>query len=84
MTMIKTRISVAPDGTFSGRGTGLPPGEHEAEIIVSDAAAPRAGLSADELLVRVRAIQAEISQLPVLDTRGADEILGYNERGHFD
>lgn len=29
-------------------------------------------------------IQAEVAALPVLDDRPADEILGYNEDGHFD
>jgi hypothetical protein len=38
----------------------------------------------DELLARVRAIQAAVAQLPVLDVRSPDEILGYNEHGHFD
>lgn len=28
--------------------------------------------------------QAAIAALPVLDDRPADEILGYNERGHWD
>lgn len=28
--------------------------------------------------------QAAIAALPVLDTRSADEIIGYNEHGHFD
>jgi hypothetical protein len=32
----------------------------------------------------VRAIQEEMAQLPVLDQRNPDEIIGYNQRGHFD
>ena len=28
--------------------------------------------------------QAAIRDLPLLDPRSADEILGYNEKGHFD
>jgi hypothetical protein len=36
------------------------------------------------LLARVHAIQQEIAQLRVLDKRSSDEIIGYNERGHFD
>lgn len=38
----------------------------------------------DTFLARVRAIQAETARLPVYDGRGPDEIIGYNERGHFD
>lgn len=41
-------------------------------------------IDANVLLARVRAIQAEVAQLPVLDTRSPEEIIGYNERGHFD
>ena len=29
-------------------------------------------------------LQHEIWSLPVLDQRSDDEILGYNDRGHFD
>jgi len=84
MTMVKTRIRVAPDGTLSGRAPGLPAGEHDAEIVLLDAARQDKRFDADELLARVRLIQAEVAQLPVFDTRIPDEILGYNERGHFD
>lgn len=83
MTTVKTRIRVAPDGTISGRASGLPPGEHEAEIALIDT---REGVrpDADTLLARVRAIQREMAQLPVLDGRSPDEIIGYSARGHFD
>ena len=84
MTMVKARIRVAPDGTLSGRAPGLPAGEHDAEIVRLDAARQDKRFDADELLARVRLIQAEVAQLPVFDTRIPDEILGYNERGHFD
>ena len=33
---------------------------------------------------RLRAIVEEFGSLPVLDDRSPDEILGYNEHGHFD
>ena len=33
------------------------------------------------LLGRVRAVQAEASRLPVLDSRPADQLLGYDEYG---
>lgn len=33
---------------------------------------------------RLLAIAAEMSTLPVLDSRTPDEILGYNDQGHFD
>jgi hypothetical protein len=36
MTTVKTRIRVAPDGTLTGRASGLPPGEHEDEIALVD------------------------------------------------
>jgi hypothetical protein len=84
MTMIKTRIRIAPDGTLSGRARGLPAGEHDAEITVLDAATSSSQPDVAQLLARVRAIQAEIAQLPVRDTRNPDEIIGYNGRGHFD
>ncbi|MGI8938102.1 MAG: type II toxin-antitoxin system VapB family antitoxin [Iamia sp.] len=37
-----------------------------------------------DLLELVAEIQAEVARLPVLDDRPADEILGYNEHGHWD
>ncbi|HWK97693.1 MAG TPA: type II toxin-antitoxin system VapB family antitoxin [Pseudolabrys sp.] len=33
---------------------------------------------------RIEAIVEQVKQLPVLDDRSPDEILGYNEHGHFD
>ena len=84
MTKIKTRIRVGSDGSLSGRAPGLPAGEHDAEIAVLDATSSPARLDADQLLGRIRAIQAEIAQLPVLDERSPDEIIAYNERGHLD
>jgi hypothetical protein len=84
MTMIKTRIRVAPDGTLSGRADGLPAGEHDAEITVLDAAGAGARLDVEGLLARIHAIQAEVARLPVLDNRTPEEIIGYNELGHFD
>ena len=32
----------------------------------------------------IKAIQDRVAALPILDTRSDDEILGYNEHGHFD
>ena len=32
----------------------------------------------------VRRIQEKVARSPILDPRSADEILGYNEFGHFD
>ena len=84
MTIVKTHIHVGPDDALNGRAYGLPAGEHEAEITLLDTAAPRVRPSAEELLVRVRAIRAEVVQLPLFDSRSPEEILGYNERGHFD
>jgi hypothetical protein len=84
MTTIKTRIRVGPGGTLSGRAMGLPLGEHDAEIVLLDVAAAQTEVGPEELLACVRAIQAEVATLPVLDTRSPDEIIGYNEHGHFD
>jgi len=84
MRTIKTRINVAPDGTLTGRASGLPPGEHEAEIALVGTSSGAARPDTETLLARVRAIQQEVAQLPVLDGRSTDEIIGYNERGHFD
>ncbi|HJU14898.1 MAG TPA: hypothetical protein VJ770_00380 [Stellaceae bacterium] len=85
MTKIKTRIHIASDGTLTGRAEGLPVGEHEAEIqLVESSMETPAARDADALLARVRAIQAEVARLPVYDSRSPDEIVGYNERGHFD
>ena len=33
---------------------------------------------------RIDAIVSHLNSLPVLDDRTPDEIIGYNERGHFD
>ena len=84
MTTVKTRIRVATDGTITGRASGLPPGEHEAEIALVDTGKSLDSLDVHTLLARVHAIQREIAQLAVLDRRSSDEIIGYNERGHFD
>lgn len=37
--------------------------------------------SAPRLRNQIRAIQARIARLPILDERSADEIIGYNEIG---
>jgi len=37
-----------------------------------------------ELLERLRPILDRVAAMPELDPRPADEILGYNEYGHFD
>jgi hypothetical protein len=82
MTRVKTRIRVRPDGTLTGHAAGLPAGEHEAEIaLLNDANPPPPPPDAKALLARVRAIQAEVARLPVLDRRSPEEIIGYNERG---
>jgi hypothetical protein len=84
VTIVKVRIHIGPDGTLSGQAPGLPAGEHEAEISLLPPNHPKARPSAEDLLARVRGIQAEVARLPILDDRSPDEILGYNERGHFD
>jgi antitoxin VapB len=40
--------------------------------------------SEEEFVRRIREISEEVAKLPVLDDRSDDEILGYNEQGHFD
>jgi hypothetical protein len=84
MTRVKTRIRVTPDGMFTGRAPGFPAGEHDAEITLLDDGESVATSPTETLLARVRAIQAEVARLPVLDARDPDEIIGYNDRGHFD
>jgi antitoxin VapB len=44
-------------------------------------------LSEDEIAARKRKLDAIIARarkLPIVDDRTADEIIGYNESGHFD
>jgi hypothetical protein len=84
MTTIKIRIHVEPDGTLSGKARGLPVGDHDAEVVVRESAQLAPSPNADTLFARVRAIQDEVARLPVLDRRSPEEIIGYNERGHFD
>jgi antitoxin VapB len=38
----------------------------------------------DEFHRRIQEIVDEVKQLPVLDDRSPDEIIGYNEQGHLD
>jgi hypothetical protein len=84
MIVVKTRINVAKDGRLSGSAASLPPGEHDAEIVLSTGGRSAVPCDRGDLLARVRAIQAELAALPVRDNRNPDEIIGYNERGHFD
>ncbi|HEX2152124.1 MAG TPA: hypothetical protein VHG31_09045 [Stellaceae bacterium] len=84
MIVIKTRINVAKDGMLSGSADGLPQGEHDAEIVLPGGRRTLSERDCWNLLARVRAIQAELAAIPVLDDRRPDEIIGYNERGHFD
>jgi hypothetical protein len=78
--MIRIRVRVALHARFSGRAVGIQAGKHDAEMAVD----PAAQFASDDLLARVRAIQAEVAQLRVFDSRSPDAIIGYNERGHFD
>jgi antitoxin VapB len=38
----------------------------------------------EEIFAKVKEIQKRVAALPVLDNRTDDEIMGYNEQGHFD
>jgi antitoxin VapB len=47
----------------------------------------RVPLTADEITARKRKLAkllAKFDAMPLVDTRTPDEIVGYNERGHFD
>ena len=85
MLTTKTCIRVAPDGTLKGHAPDLPPGEHQVEIALLEAATAPSGPAEIERLRRsVRAIQQEIASLPVRDHRSPEEIVGYDETGSFD
>lgn len=84
MTSIKTRVHITADGTLTGTVAGLPAGEHDAEIMLLENGVSPHALDAAVLLARVRALQAQIARLPVLDDRNPDEIIGYDEHGHLD
>ena len=84
MIVVRTRINVAKDGTLSGPANGLPPGEHDAEIVLTDGVHRPAPHTRRDFLARVHALQAQLAVLPVRDDRIPDEIIGYNKRGHFD
>jgi antitoxin VapB len=45
---------------------------------------PMAAAEVELMMEEIRKIQADVAKLPVLDDRTADEIIGYNEHGHFD
>lgn len=62
-------------------------GETENDAILKAVQQRLDALSSSETearLSRMRAISARIAAMPVLDDRSADEIMGYNEHGHFD
>jgi hypothetical protein len=40
--------------------------------------------SSEEFHRRIQAIVDDVKKLPVLDDRSPDQIIGYNEHGHFD
>ncbi len=83
MTTLKVRVHVSSDGTLTGQAIGLPAGEHLAELVLTETSRGPVALDPEAALARVRAIQHEVAQLPVLDGRSPDEIIGYNEHGHF-
>ena len=84
MATVKTRIRIGADGSLSGQAVGLPTGEHEAEISIKDGQRQPVVSDVSTLIARIRAIQDEVARLPVRDNRDPDEIIGYNDRGHFD
>lgn len=40
--------------------------------------------SAKEYMAKIREITSRVAEMPVLDARSDDEIIGYNEHGCFD
>lgn len=82
MNEIRTRIHIAADGTITGRAPrDVPPGDHEASIVLSPSFPPRP--IPPDAAARIRALQRGLARLPVLDTRAPDEILGYDQDGLF-
>jgi hypothetical protein len=82
MPTLRTKIHVNKDGTFVAHTAGtLPPGEHEATITVPDRPRRPPNAPDPDLVARMRVIAAELARVPDLDTRSADEILGYDEHG---
>ncbi len=82
MVTLRTKIRVGEDGTIIAHAAGaLPPGEHEATITITDRPQHPRGAPEPKLVARMKAIAAELAHVPDLDTRPADEILGYDEHG---
>jgi len=46
--------------------------------------APLSEAEIAERLAKLNAIVARFDAIPTVDHRSADEIIGYNEKGHFD
>jgi antitoxin VapB len=61
-------------------GVGVTTAVHRA---VSDRLQAKAKLTRDPeaIMAAIRKIQADVSKMPILDHRAADEILGYDELG---
>ncbi len=81
VSIIQAHIHVAPDGTIIGYAPGAAPGEHDAAIILPQPA--RSPAAQAEAIATIRAIQEAVAQLPVLDDRPPDEIVGYDVNGRF-
>ena len=82
MHEIRTRIHIAADGTVTGRAPrGVPPGEHDANIVVRSNYSPRPIWP--DAAAKIAALQRDVARFPVLDPRSPDIILGYDENGLF-
>ena len=83
MPMLRTKIRVAEDGTIVAHAAGgaLPPGEHEATITIADRPPRPRDVPDPALVARMRALADDLARGPDLDTRPANEILGYDEHG---
>lgn len=76
MTVIVTRLTVAPDGTISAAAL-LPAGEHAASIEVEDRPTRRdqSPEAVAARLARMDRIVREIAAMPILDPRSPDDIM---------
>jgi hypothetical protein len=66
-----------PDGTIIGPAPGAAPGEHGAAIFRQHP--PRLAEAQSKIVAAMRTIQQAVAQLPVLDSRRVDAIIGYDE-----
>ncbi len=54
------------------------------DLSLSRQKAVQKSTAGDELWAKIQEIQRQVAELPTIDNRTPDEIIGYNEFGHFD